>query len=155
MATNLFKKYEIDQGKEKTGVDIDIEGNIFICRRAGGGNRAYRAALGMYSMEPAMRARLAEGNTPEVQLEAEDEVMLNAVADAVVLDWRNVLGRDDQPLPYSKANFIDMMRSCPDVWLRLRMEVRDVDSFRLDQVIEIGEQLGNSSAGSDATAEKS
>jgi len=150
VANNLFKRYEVDPAKEKSGVEVDIEGNIFICRRAGGGNRAYRTAVAKHSMDPKYRAML-RSDDPEQQMEAEDEISLNAVADAVVVGWRDVVGRDDQPLPFSHGNFLDLMRSCPDVWMQLRVEVRNIDLFRLEEVKTLGDELGNSSAGNDDT----
>lgn len=141
--TNLFKKYETSPKKETDGVEITIDGAVFICRRAGGGNRRYRAAIGLAASSPELQTRLKSEDTGE-QVSAEDEATMTAFADAVVLGWRDVLDRNDQPLEFNKANFMDLMLSCPDVWLNLRNSARDLDNFRIDQSKEVGEELGKS-----------
>ena len=143
MAANLFRKYEVDGKKETEGVEITIDGCVFICRRAGGGNRRYRAAIGLAAADPALKARLDSKDTVE-QITGEDEVTMAAFAESVVIGWRDVLGRDDQPLEFTKENFLDLMRSCPDVWLNLRMAARDLDNFRVGQAVAAGEELGKS-----------
>lgn len=140
MTTNLFKKYESDPKKELTGVEINIEDNIFICRRAGGGNRAYRVRVGQLALA---RREVLNSTDLEVSTEAEDEVTMEAFSTSVVVGWRDVLGRDGQPLPFSPENFIDLMKSCPDVWLLLRVEARDIEKFRVEEIDEIGTALGN------------
>lgn len=139
--TNLFKKYETSEVKETQGVEITVDGAVFICRRAGGGNRRYRAAIGLAAAAPDVQKRINSKDTIEA-ITAEDEVTMEAFADSVVIGWREVLGRDDAPLEFSKENFLDLMKSCPDVWLNLRMAARDMDNFRLGAASEVGEELG-------------
>lgn len=148
--SNLWKKYETDQKKEHDGVDVEIDGVTFICRRAGGANRAYRAAIGMTIVDPKLQERL-QSKDPGVAMEAENEVTMQAFADSVVVGWRGMLDRNDQPLEFSREALLDLLNSCPDVWDRLRIAAADRDNFRLNQVKEIGEALGNSSAGEEGT----
>lgn len=148
---NLFKKYEVDTKKESEGVEIDIDGAVFVCRRAGGGNRRYRAAIGLSALDPKFQERINSKDQVE-SITAEDEITMQAFADAVVVDWRNVLDRNDEPLAYSKEAFIDLMQACPDVWLALRMRARDMDNFRVEQAKDLGEELGKSSSGTDSGA---
>lgn len=149
--TNLFAKYEADPKKETEGVEIDIDGAVFICRRAGGGNRRYRAAIGMGVAKSGMSERLNSADQ-DVALAAEDEVTIEAFADSVILGWRDVTDRDGNPWEYSRENFVTLMNSCPEVFLFLRSHARDIDNFRASKVKELGEKLGESSSGSDATA---
>lgn len=143
VAANLFKKYETDKQLENEGVEIEIDGAIFICRRAGGGNRKYRAAIGLAAAAPDIQKRL--NSTDKVEsLAADDEATMQAFAESVVVGWREILDRNDQPLEFSKENFLDLMRSCPDVWLELRLAARDVDKFRSVQANTVGEELGKS-----------
>lgn len=140
---NLYKKYETDEKKETEGVEIEIDGCTFICRRAGGGNRRYRAAIGLSALDPAVADRINSKDQVE-SITAEDEITMAAFADAVVVDWKDVLDRNDEPLPFSKQAFLDLMKSCPDVWLQLRMRARDMDNFRVSQAETLGEDLGKS-----------
>lgn len=149
MPINLFKQYEVDIKRETEGVDIDIDGAVFICKRAGGNNRPYRAAISEYADKH--RADL-ESKDQATQLRAEDEITMGAFFDTVVLGWREILGRDDQPLEFNRENFIDLMRSCPDVWVALRARARDVENFRHEKIKEAGTELGKSSSGSESGA---
>lgn len=149
--TNLFEKYETDRQKETEGVEIDIDGAIFICRHAGGGNRKFRAAVGMEMNKPGMRERL-NGEDKGDMYEADDELSIRAYADAVVLDWREVTDRNGDPWPYSKENFVELMTACPDLWTTLKYRAADIDNYRIKQVKEQGEELGNSSSGTDDSA---
>lgn len=139
--TNLFRKYETDAHKEVDGVEIIVDDAVFICRRAGGSNRRYRAAIGLAAAAPDFQERINSKDQVEA-ITAEDEITMQAFADSVVIGWREVLGRDDEPLEFSKENFLDLMKSCPDVWLQLRMAARDMDNFRVEHAKAVGEELG-------------
>lgn len=141
--TNLFKKYETDTSKEVEGVDITIDGAVFICRRAGGSNRRYRAAIGLAAAAPDFQERINSKDQIEA-ITAEDEITMQAFADSVVIGWKEVLDRDDQPWEFTKENFLDLMRSCPDIWLQLRMAARDLDNYRVEKAVTAGEELGKS-----------
>lgn len=141
--SNLFKKFETDPQREDQGVELTVDDCVFICRRAGGTNRRYRVAMGVGITDEKLSARL-KSDDPAVVLGAEDEISIAAFADAVVIGWKNVLDRNDQPWEFSRENFIDLMTACPDVWLVLRMAARDADNFRLTTIKETGEALGKS-----------
>lgn len=143
VAANLFRKYEVDGKKETEGVEITIDGAVFICRRAGGGNRKYRAAIGLAAATPDFQAKAGSKDRAEV-IAAEDEITMEAYADSVVVGWREVLDRNDQPMEFTKENFLDLMRSCPDIWLELRMAAFNLDKFRAVQANATGEELGKS-----------
>lgn len=139
--TNLFRKYETDEKKETEGVEITIDGAVFICRRAGGGNRRYRAAIGLAAAAPDFQERI-NSKDQTTAITAEDEITMAAFADSVVIGWREVLDRDDQPWEFTKENFLDLMKACPDVWLQLRMAARDLENFRVGLAQEVGDDLG-------------
>lgn len=138
---NLFAKYEVDPKKEKDGTEIAIDGAVFILRRAGGGNRRYKAALSIASLK--YNEQLLNDKDIDAQYEAEDAVTLEAFANGVVVGWRDVTDREGNPWPFSRENFIELMQACPDVWWNLRTEARDRDNFRITKVAELGESVGN------------
>lgn len=144
MATNLFKLYETDKKREVEGVEIDIDGAVFICRRAGGNNRLFRATISTLVGEVADSLKSADQG---VQLDAETIVTQKAFAKTVVLGWRGVLDRNDQPWEYTAENFLELMAACPDLWDELRIRARDLDNFRAMAVKEAGEELGKPSSG--------
>lgn len=138
---NLFAKYETDSVKEKSGVDIDISGAVFTCRRAGGANRKYKLAMlfaaekhaGVFEMDPKS----------EAFQEIDNIIVMDAFADCVVLGWSNVLNRDNEPWEFSKENFKELMLACPDVWQLLRNEVTNLENFKLTQVKTASDLVGN------------
>lgn len=144
MATNLYKKYETDPTKERDGVELEFDGVTFICKRAGGSNRMY-----LFAMSEAIEKyrQDAESKIPEKVVAAENAATMEAFATAVVTGWKDVLDRKDQPMEFTKENFIDLMRACPDVWAWLRSEARELEHFRMVQTVTLAEELGNSSSG--------
>lgn len=144
MSGNLFEKYETDQKKELGGIEIPFDDSVFICRRAGGSNRLFR-----FSVATAADKRKAEVESadPMVVATAEDAITMEAFAESVVIGWKNVTDRAGKPWEFSKENFLDLMRSCPDVWAFLRMEARTLELFRATKTKEVAEDLGKSSAG--------
>ena len=142
--SNLFSKYETDSKKETEGVRITFEDNVFICRRAGGSNRMHAFAQAAAAMELKDQY---ESEDEATAAWANNEIALRAFADVCILGWENVLGRDNKPLEFSKENFLDLMRSCPEVWNHIRFEARDIENFRRDSVSEVAEEVGKSSSG--------
>lgn len=143
VAINLFAKYEVDAKKENEGVELDIDGAIFVCRRAGGNNRRYRAAIGLISAMPKYQDKINSKDQVEV-VTADEEVTMEAFADSVVIDWREVLDRNNEPMLYTKENFMMLMHACPDVWRQLRLAALQIDSYRLERATSTGEELGKS-----------
>jgi len=137
---NLFQKYETDAALERDGVEVTIEGAVFQLRRAGGGNRRFAYAFGRAA--DRYRATVEEINAPgksiddpehaERVLDLDERCTQEAFAEAVVTGWRNVDGRDGAPLEFSQAAFLDLVRSCPDVWAKIRTAATSVETFRKD-----------------------
>lgn len=141
--TNLFKKYETSSTKETEGVDIIIDGATFVCRRAGGSNRRYLMAIGHELAVPGVREKLNSGDELEAA-DVDDAVSMKVFSEVVVIGWRDVLDRNDQLWEYTTANFVELMKACPDVWFQLRAACRDLDNFRVQQAQAVGEELGKS-----------
>lgn len=137
--SNLFARYETDQDKERKGVPVIIDGATFYLRRAGGHNRAYRYALATAARSFVDVLKGAEQN-PQAAFDAQDDITQQAFAEAVIIGWEGVDGRDGQPLEFSKENFLDLVRSCAPVWDLLREAAIDDDRFKATQ--EDAKQLG-------------
>lgn len=137
--SNLFARYETDQEKERGGVPVVIDGATFFLRRAGGHNRAYRYALATAARGYADVLKNASDN-PQAAFDAQDDITQQAFAEAVIIGWEGVDGRDGQPLEFTRENFLDLVRSCAPVWDLLREAAIDDDRFRA--TIEDAQQLG-------------
>ena len=137
--SNLYAKYETAPEKERGGVPVDIDGAVFHIRRAGGHNRAYRYALAIAARGFSGVLKNASDN-PQAAFDAQDDITQMAFAEAVVIGWDGVDGRDGQPLEFSKANFLDLVRSCAPVWDQLRAAA--IDDERFKATLEDAKQLG-------------
>lgn len=136
--TNPFAKYEQDVIRARVGVPVVIDGMTFIMRAAGGHNRAFRYALGLASQ--ARRKDLENNTDPFAAINASAEIYQDAFAETVVVDWSGIEGRDGQPLEFSKENFLDLVRSCPDLWDKIMEAGNNPELFRLPS----GSNLGKS-----------
>jgi hypothetical protein len=141
--SNLFALFESDAKKERDGVPLKIEGATFWLRRAGGNNRAYRYALALAAS--ARRDELKDEANAEV-FNVQEEILQAAFADCVIAGWENVDGRDGQPLEFSSANALDLVRSCPSVWDAIKAAAIDDSLYRVE--VEDGEALGKQLSGS-------
>jgi hypothetical protein len=141
---NLFEKYETDSEKELGGIPVQFDESTFILRRAGGGNRAYRYALAIASAQHR-DILLAKDADPVAVFQAQEDIVQQAFAQSVVVGWSNVDGRDGQPLAFSQAAFLDLVKSCPAVWDALKGAAVDDNLFKRAE--EDGRLLGESSAG--------
>ncbi len=141
---DLHKKFATSKTAELEGVKVEVEGAIFIIKRAGGHNRAYRYAVSKYAMPH--RAKFEEykkTNDVKIAAEIEDQINLQAFADEAIVGWEKVDGPDGQPIPFSRDNFVNLMEACPDVWDTVRIAAQDIDNFR-EVVQKDGEALGES-----------
>lgn len=141
---NLFRKYETDSEKELRGIPVQFDESTFILRRAGGGNRAYRYALALASAR--YRDILTEKDAdPIAVFQAQEDIVQQAFAQAVVVGWTNVDDREGNPLEFSQAAFLDLVKSCPAVWDALKGAAVDDELFKCAEAD--GKLLGESSAG--------
>lgn len=142
--TNLWTKYETDPRKECEGVPVPIDGVTFYVRRAGGGNRAYRYALGIASRQ-YMHLLTDDDRDENAIFSANEEIQMVAFARTVLIGWSaNMVDRAGEPLPFSPEAALDLIQSCPAIWDQLKGAAINDELFRPD--LE-GEQLGKSLSG--------
>ena len=153
---NPFPEFETDPSKERDGVPVIVKsrqrpedpGMTFILRRAGGANRRYRYALAHHMQK--MRDEFKDTESLNGQLRAfsaEDEAAQEAFADAVIIGWDGIEGRDGSPLEFTRENALDLIRHCPEVWDELRVAAVDNERFRPNGAAEDGVAVGKLSAG--------
>lgn len=146
---NPFAEFEADPC-ERAGVRVVVRSRrddgamTFIVRRAGGANRAFRYALHFHGQR--LKAQLSDpDDSPAVQmakLELVTSVMQEAYADAVIIGWEGIEGADGQALAFTRDNFLDVVRRCPEIWDELESAAIDVQRFRPNGAAKDGADLG-------------
>lgn len=143
MSINLYEKYGTNKDLEQDGVFLNFgepeTGPMFKVRRAGGSNTKFKAVFNQ-KMRPFSRA-IANGTLGE---DKSNSLLHEIFFESVVVGWKNINGRDGNPLEYNKANFVQLMSDLPELWGTLREEASDIRNFQDQATPEAdGEALGN------------
>lgn len=136
--------WQSDPELESTGgVRLDIGRDRWILmRRAGGANRAFLAAYG------ALIARLSGDGGPDSIANALITRELQPIfADHVVIGWGGIENEKGEDVPFSKAAFLELMDSAPDLWTRIRVEADKRERFQREHLEKEKVQMGKSSSG--------
>lgn len=110
----ISKAYGTSRKLEQEGVWFDYGEGVgrWLLARAGGSNQRFNKVKERH-LKP-LRRRIQSGNISEDML---SKVMIQIYAEAVVLDWRNVVVNEgDQPLEYSRENVIKVLTDYPDLF---------------------------------------
>lgn len=141
---SLYKTYETDESIEKDGqafqMGEDSQGRPidFICRRAGGANGRFQK-----SFEEKSRPvrHILNSKTPgAVSAKTQERVMREVFVDSVLVGWRNVEGRDGQPMEFNRENALKLFTDLPDLFRELLSMTQEGAAFRR---IQREEEAGN------------
>jgi hypothetical protein len=139
---SLYKTFETSRTSENDGIWLtdfpaNDDGTVpgFKIARKSKNNVAYSKA--------------AEKLGKRLQREISLDILTNAQADpalktlfieTILLDWRNVMDRDNKPIPYSKENAAKLFEDLPDLFVYLDGEAEKLSNFRK---AELEEDTGN------------
>ena len=144
--TNLRQKYGVDPEKERNGIRVELDECVFIVRRMGGNNHAWRYALAqpMERHRPEIMNGKEANERHRADLLATFEATEHSLQDAFVDHLLRRAGRTSptmtaQPLPFSQEAAAALLVECPDVWIQLRNAAQTIDSFRKEDVRKLGE----------------
>lgn len=128
---SLYDTYATDTNAEINGITYREPGGDngeFIelkLARAGGANtkfgKVFQAKFGPYMkslnrMDPKLGARL----------------LAEVYAEAVVLGWANVTGRDGAPMDFTKENVVKLFTDLPEFFNRVQSVAGDMEMFRAE-----------------------
>jgi hypothetical protein len=131
---DLRKTFGGDKALERDGVDLHLGGDAYVTvARAGGTNVAYDRAV-----QKHMRPHRSK--TGYLDNDVYVDVLKQAYADAVVLDWRGI-EFDGEPLPYSRENALKLMRELPDLWDVIKTHAEKLANFQHEEIAEMGKAL--------------
>jgi hypothetical protein len=136
--SGLFRNYKTDADKESTGIEVPFpdaqndDGTIptFILARMGGSNAAYQKAL-----EAATRPHRRQIALNALKEEIANELLLGVFATTVLLGWRNVQDAKGGDLIYGRKEAVELMKTLPDLYARLRDEATVAANYR-DESLE-------------------
>lgn len=128
--SSLYDVFETNKDIEKTGIILDYgsAGKIKIAR-AGGSNVNFAKVL-----EQKMRPYRRQFETGAMADSVANKLLIETFAETVILGWEGVVGRDGNPLPFSRENVIQVLNDLPDLFVDLREQAMKVANFRADVV---------------------
>lgn len=149
--STLWDLYEVDPDKYDKGVPVKIGDATFYVRSSGEDNISYKGAVGIEALRsPETRevfTNLKSGDNTLRALVYEPAISIAAMYLTVVTGWEGVTDRQGNLLPFTRENYIEVMRCMPSVFLQIRDAAADFSNFRVTRVEEAAENLGKSSDG--------
>lgn len=135
--------WQSDPELESGGVKLDIGRERWILmRRAGGANRAFLVAYA------GLIAQLGGDGGPDSIAQALlTEGLRPIFAEHVVLGWGGIRDDKGEDVPYSRDAFLELMKTAPDLWVRIRTEADKRERFQREQLEREKSQLGKLSSG--------
>lgn len=125
-----YAVFETDTDLETKGrwIDYGAAGEYLIAR-AGGANKKYSKLL-TARMKP-YRRQVEQGTMDN---EKAKQILIETFVDAVLLDWKNVNGRDGQPLEHTRENAITLFKDLPALLADLQNQAMSFAVFRRHEV---------------------
>lgn len=122
--------FETDTDLETKGrwIDYGVAGEYLIAR-AGGSNRKYADLLSK-RMKPYRR----QIDTGTMNNEKAKTILIQTFVDAILLGWKNVNGRDGNPLEFTRENAIQLMTDLPSLMEDLQKQAMNFSVFRRHEV---------------------
>lgn len=149
MTGSMYRQFQTDEAVEKQGIVHDFGDFRVTIARAGGANEKYNRVLEQRA-KPHLRAIRAKQMDPKKA----DDLLRQAYAEAVIVNWEVVVERDESSLPtkwqqgiegpngdilpFNKANVIQALAALP-VLFRDIQEQANNDSLYLVHLREEAE----------------
>ena len=125
LSTSIDKTFRREASLETEGVWFDYGPIQLKMARAGGGNKKYAASLAK-RMKPYQGA-LQFDSLPQ---ETRERIIQEVYAEAVILDWKDVLDDNEEPIPFTYENVIDLLQSYPEIFNMVLTEATRFSNFK-------------------------
>jgi len=136
---SIWDLYETDMSKEVEGFWHKVNKKISVkLARAGGANMSFTAAMEEKTREHRKRGGAFDGEAVDVELAT--DIMKQAFAETIILDWKGVTKKDGKSLAYSAKAAYDLMVSLPDLFNDLREAAGAAANYRIE---DIQDDVGN------------
>lgn len=107
------------------GVTLEYPGFSIIIHRAGGSNKKFAKILSE-KMKPH-RQRFERGILDD---ETSNKIMVETYAEAVVIGWKDVKGRDGKKIPFNVENVVKLFNDLPELFADVKRQANDASVFR-------------------------
>ncbi len=124
MARGIYELFTTDESLEKEGFALEYGTSTFIIARAGGANKKFQSI-----MERKMRPYRTAINAGTMDESTAEKLLAEAYADAVIIAWDGVTGRDGEVLAFSKENVIKVLLDLPDLFRDIQEQSQRVANF--------------------------
>jgi len=128
---DLFKAYGTNKQAENDGVWILFEDVGFLCRRLTVEDPRFRKVTEAKT-KPYRQAIRTETISSELLRRINVEVFV----EACLLDWKNVNGKDGNPLEFNKENAIWLFLQLPDLFSLVSEEAGRIRNFQTPDEVE-------------------
>lgn len=120
--------FEVNTDKELDGfhlvvLDGDTEVS-FLLARAGGANKRFSTRL-----QALMRPYKHAVDTGTMKEDKAAEILSQAIADTVILDWENVVGKEGEEIPFSPAAAKILLTELPELRALIFEEAQNAANF--------------------------
>lgn len=140
--SKLYEQWETDSDAETEGVWVRDMAPDFHVKVARWNNPKHREVM----------RRLSKPYQQQIERETigEDlasELMVKAMATAIVMDWEGAVGKDGKPLHYSYDNVVTLLTDLPDFRGDVQIAARAQEQYRTESIAEAEKNSKGSSAG--------
>ncbi len=132
---NPYKEYGTDKNLEKNGFlyihepkTDEASAQCYVLARAGGSNVKFLSAV-----DRLYRPHRKKG-LEKMSFAVQRTLMVEAFAEAVVLDWEGILDKDDNDIPYSKDNVIKFFTDLPDLFDIVQTEAMELSNYLMEEI---------------------
>ena len=130
---SIWDLYETDMAKETEGFWYKVNKKISVkLARAGGANLAFTKVMEEKTREHRKRGGALEGD--EIDVELVTDLMKQAFAETIILDWKGFTNKAGKALGYSSKAAYDMMLALPDLFNELRDAAGAAANYRIEAI---------------------
>ncbi len=129
---SIYDSFETDEQLEKDGAWIEIGDMSFKLRYAGAGttNKQFTKAFDAVSRP----YRRGQNGTVQIPENKATEIFYELYAKHVVVDWKGVVGKDQEEVPYSIENCVKIFRDLPKFFLTIKGMAEEIEHFKGEQL---------------------
>lgn len=130
---SIYELYETDLTKEVEGFWHPVTKKISVkMARAGGANLAFNKAMELKTREHRKRGGSLEGDKVDVELVT--EILKEAFAETIILDWKGITTKDGKKVAFSVAAAKKLIKDLPDLYSELRDAAGLASNYRFEGI---------------------
>ena len=129
---SIYDLYSTDSKLEEDGINVDFgDYGIFVVARSGGANEKFLKAI-----ERKSRPYRRQIDSGDIDLDIMNRLIMETMAESVILNWSGVKGRDGKNLKFSPETCLKLFEDLPDLYAALRDESQKLANYRALEIEE-------------------